>query len=87
MIFVRGDDYTWLEASWDDEMTAQNPDGWKAEVDRVRAVADKEGYEMRICSTTISGVFELFEPPEVSSSPLEETSGGPMPEYPPRADS
>lgn len=67
MIFVQGDDLTWLEAAWDDESTAENPPGWKAEVDRVRKLAYENGYDMRIIAAIVPGVFEAFEIPNVKA--------------------
>jgi hypothetical protein len=63
MLWVQGDDHTWLEAAWDDESTAENHSGWQAEVDRVRKLAFDNGYEMRIQQVQVPGVFELFEIP------------------------
>jgi hypothetical protein len=67
MLFVQGDDATWLEGAWDDEMTAQNPDGWKQEIDRVRKLAHDNGYEVRVLQVTVPGVYEAFEIPQVKA--------------------
>lgn len=60
MIFVQGDDATWLEAAWDDETTAENHPGWQAEVERVRKLAYENHYEMRILEVEVPGVYEAF---------------------------
>ena len=65
MIWVQGDDATWLEAAWDDNMTYENPSGWKEETERVRNLAYENRYEMRIQSVEIPGVYGLFDIPEV----------------------
>ena len=67
LIFLQADDHTWLEAAWDDDATAENHSGWKDEVDRCKKIAHENNYEMRICSTVIAGVYELFDPPELKS--------------------
>lgn len=67
MIFVQGDDHTWLEAAWDDDSTAENHPGWKEEVDRVRKLAYENDYEYRIMQVTVPGVFEEFEIPHVKA--------------------
>lgn len=64
MLWVQGDDATWLEGAWDDEATAGNPDGWREEVDRVRKLAYENNYEMRVQEVTIPGVYDLFEIPK-----------------------
>jgi len=58
------DGYTWLEGAWGDEMTAANPDGWKAEVERCRQIAGDD-HEMRICSITIPGLLGVFDIPDL----------------------
>jgi hypothetical protein len=68
LIFVQGDDATWLEAAWDDESTAANPDGWQHEVNRVRKLAFDSNYEMRTIEADIPGVFDAFEIPKVKGS-------------------
>lgn len=69
LIFIQADDATWLEAALDDESTAQNGSGWEKEVERCRELAHKNGYEMRIVSTEVSGVYELFDAPKLQASP------------------
>lgn len=69
LIWVQGDDATWLEAAWDDESTAGNPSGWQDEVNRVRKLAFENNYEMRIQEVTVPGVFDLFEIPRVEATP------------------
>lgn len=68
MIWVQGDDSTWLESAWDDESTAENPDGWQTEVDRVRKLAFNNDYELRVTEVTIPGVYEAFEPLRLAAS-------------------
>lgn len=68
MVWVQGDDATWLEAAWDDESTAGNHDGWQAEVDRCRKLAFENNYEMRIQEVRVPGVYELFEIPRVDAA-------------------
>ena len=63
MIWLQGDDQTWLEAAWDDETTAENHEGWQAEVDRCRKLAYEEKYEMRIQCVEVPRVYDLFEIP------------------------
>lgn len=60
-IWVRGDDHIWLEAAWDDDSTAENPEGWKKTVDRCRALSPT--YEVRVQKVSVPGVFDLFEVP------------------------
>lgn len=62
--------HTWLEAAWDDEATAENSEGWQAEVDRCRKVAFEGGYEMRIQAIEVPSVYDLFEIPEVKAKEL-----------------
>jgi hypothetical protein len=67
---------TWIEAAWDDEMTAENRQGWEAEVDRVRKlVSENPGYEMRtiIVEFPDRAVFGAFEFPEVTATAQEYT--------------
>ena len=64
MLWVQGDDATWLEAAWDDEMTAQNPPGWSEEVLRVRKLVFDNDYEMRVLEVEVPGVYESFEIPK-----------------------
>lgn len=64
LLMVQGDDATWLEAAWDDESTAANPEGYKAEVDRVRKLAYDNNYEMRVIEAEIPGIYEAFEIPK-----------------------
>lgn len=71
LIFVQTRDRlpaTWLEAAWDDESTAENPDGWTKEVERVEKLAHDSGYEMRVCETEIAGVYELFDAPRLRAT-------------------
>lgn len=67
MVFVQGDDATWLEAAWDDEMTVENHSGWQAEVDRVRKLAFDNNYEIRTLEVEVPGVHDAFEIPKVRS--------------------
>jgi hypothetical protein len=67
LIWVQGDDATWLEGAWDDESTAENNDGWQEEVKRVRKLALDNNYEMRIQLANVPGVYEMFEIPEVTA--------------------
>ena len=67
MIWVQGDDTTWLEGCWDDESTAQNPEGWQAYVDRCKKLAHDNNYEVRIASSEIKGVYGLFETSELEA--------------------
>lgn len=67
MIWVQGDEATWLEAAWDDNSTAENSAGWKAEVERVRKLAYENDYEMRIQEVAVPGVYQLFNIPKVSA--------------------
>lgn len=66
MIFIKGDDHTWLEGAWDDDMTMENPEGWQDEVKRCRKLAFDEGFEMRIMQVDIPGVFKAFDIPHVT---------------------
>jgi len=62
-IWVQGDDSTWLEAAWEDEMTAENHSGWQTEVERVRVLAYENKYEMRIVVIELDGgaVYDAFD--------------------------
>lgn len=71
LIFIQADEHTWLEAAWDDESTAENHAGWQEEVERCRALTEKNGYEMRVVSTDVAGVFELFDAPHLKSTAAE----------------
>jgi hypothetical protein len=68
MIWMQGDDSTWLEAAWDDESTAENNDGWQKEIERVRRLAFDNNYEMRIQKVEVPGVYGLFNIPEVTAT-------------------
>lgn len=68
MLWVQGDDATWLEAAWEDEMTAENRSGYDAEVGRVRKMCFDNGYELRIQAVQVPGVYELFEMPVVQAT-------------------
>lgn len=67
LIWVRGDDATWLEAAWDDESTAANPSGWRDEVERVRKLAYDNNYEMRHQALVVPDVDHLFGIPLVEA--------------------
>jgi hypothetical protein len=74
LIFVQTRDRqptTWLEAAWDDESTAENNDGWQAEVKRVEKIAQENDYAMVVCSTDVPGVYELFDAPELQGTVAE----------------
>jgi hypothetical protein len=72
MIFVQEvDEATWLEAAWDDEMTALNYEGWQKEVDRVRRLAADNHYEMRILRVEVPGVFDAFDIPVSKATDVE----------------
>lgn len=71
MIWIQGDDATWLEAAWDDEMTAENSTGWRVEVDRCRKLAFENNYEMRIQEVEVPGVHALFDIPTATGSEAE----------------
>lgn len=62
-IWVQGDDTTWLEAAWEDQMTAENYSGWEAEVERVRSLAFEHNYESRIVIVEFDGavVYDAFD--------------------------
>ena len=60
-------EYTWLEAAWTDDQTAENHDGWLAEVKRCRDMAAEEDYQMRIQAVNVPGVSDLFNIPEVTA--------------------
>jgi hypothetical protein len=47
MIWIQGDDHTWLEAAWDDDATISNPEGWREAVDAARDIAHGDGYPGR----------------------------------------
>lgn len=72
LILIQENDHTWLEAAWDDDSTAENPEGWKAEVDRCKKLAEENGYEIRICWTQVDGVFDLFDTPKLVSDGARE---------------
>lgn len=67
LIWMQGDDHTWLETAWDDESTAENHEGWREAVDKARKLAYEEKYEMRIQAIEVPGVYELFEIPTVQA--------------------
>lgn len=68
MVWVQGDDTTWLELAWDDESTANNHSGWQEEVERVRKLCFENGYEMRIQEVRVPDVYNLFEIPKVQAT-------------------
>jgi len=78
-IWVQADDTTWLEAAWEDEMTAENPRGWEAEIDRVRTLAHKNGYEMRMAVVEFNGgpIYDAFDAPVIkgTASAIDMTGG------------
>lgn len=73
-VWVQGDDATWLEAAWEDEQTAENPAGWRAEVDRVNKLAFDNDYETRIIALQLDGaaVYEAFEIPTIKATVPDE---------------
>ena len=70
MVWVQGDDATWLEAAWDEETVAANYSGWCDEVDKARKMAHENNYEMRIQIVDVPKVYELFEVSEVKARVL-----------------
>ena len=66
LLMVQGDDATWLEGAWDDESTAESPEKYREDVDRVRKLAYDNNYEMRIIEAEIPGIFEAFEIPKTT---------------------
>lgn len=70
LLWIQGDDHTWLEGAWDDDTTAENRPGWDEEVARVRRVADENDYQMRIQAVEVPGVHDLFDIPTVKASPV-----------------
>lgn len=74
LIWVLGDDSTWLEAAWEDEMTAENRSGYDEDVDRVRDLCHRNGYEMRIQAVLVPGVHDLFEIPTVRAEVAHDPS-------------
>jgi hypothetical protein len=68
MLWVQGDGATWLEAAWDDDMTADNGPGWDAEVERVRKLAYDNKYEMRVQEVEVPGVRALFDIPKATAT-------------------
>ena len=71
MIWVQGDDHTWLQAAWDDEAMAGNPEGWRSVVDEARKMAFDANYELRIQAVEVPGVYDLFEIPTVKAARVE----------------
>lgn len=67
MIWIQGDDATWLEDAWDDETTAENHSGWQEVVDKARKLALDNNYEIRIQAVEVPGVYDLFEIPTVAA--------------------
>lgn len=61
MIWVQGDDHTWLEAAWDEDSRSANNDGWIADLDRVRKLCAEERYEYRVQQVNVRHVFKLFQ--------------------------
>lgn len=72
MIWIQGDDATWLEAAWEDDMTSGNREGWLAEVDKARKLAFDNNYEMRIQKVYVPGVLSLFDVPTADAEPVRE---------------
>lgn len=64
IILIRSDDdFTWVQAAWDDDSTAENPEGWKSEVDAARKlVSENPGYDYRIAEAFVPGLYDVFEP-------------------------
>lgn len=67
LIFLQTDGVTWLEAAMDNDSTAEGS-RWEEEVTRCRELAAEDGYEMRIVSTDVAGVFEQFDTPELKAT-------------------
>lgn len=67
MIWIQGDDATWLEAAWDDESTAENNMGWQATVDKARKLAFDHNYELRIQAVEVPHVYDLFTIPTTTA--------------------
>ena len=78
MVWVQGDDATWLEAAWDEETVAANYSGWCDEVDKARKMAHENNYELRIQIVDVPQVYELFEVSEVKARVLPTQADEPM---------
>lgn len=76
LIFIQGYDTTWLEAAWDDQSIAESNGEWEEIVKSARATAKENGGEIRICTTEVSGVYQLFDTPELKATPAEEAPHG-----------
>lgn len=67
MIWIQGDEATWLEAAWDEEMIVSNHEGWIKEVERCRKLTYDNKYEMRTQAVVVPDIYDLFEIPEVKA--------------------
>lgn len=67
MIWVQGDDATWLENAMDDDSTAETGGVWEELVKRVEQMCVDNGYVMRIQAVNVPGVYEMFEIPTVDA--------------------
>lgn len=67
MIWLQGDDTTWLEGAMDDDTTAESGGVWEEMVDNAAKLAHDNKYVMRIQAVEVPGVFDLFEIPTVQA--------------------
>jgi hypothetical protein len=75
LIFIQGDDTTWLEAAWDDQSISESPQEWADTVQGARITAKENSGEIRIATTEVTGIYELFDTPTLSATPLEGKEG------------
>jgi hypothetical protein len=68
LIFIQGDETTWLQDAWDDQSIAESAGGWEDAVKSARATAKVNNAEIRIATTEVAGVYGLFESPNLQAT-------------------
>lgn len=73
-IWVQASDgATWLESAWDDESSAENPDGYATSIDAAQKVAEANKGVMRVLAVDLpdDAVFDMFKPKAVTAMSTE----------------
>jgi hypothetical protein len=75
LIFIQGDETTWLEAAWDEQSASESPDEWQETIKDARYTAQQNGGEFRVATVEVEGVYGLFEVPELKGGRVERVEG------------
>lgn len=60
LIWIRGDESTWLEGSMTINQAAEMPAEWSDMITEAKRIAAENGGEMRIQSVVVPGVDDMF---------------------------